>query len=44
MENIPKFDQRRTFNKPVGPGKNQQLINEGPMIISLKVRKSQEIF
>ena len=30
---IPKFNKRRAFNKDVGPGKNQKLINVGPMFI-----------
>ena len=30
---IPKSNKRRAFDKPVGPGKNPQLINVRPMLI-----------
>ena len=33
LENIPKFNKRRTFHKAVGPGKNTKLINAGPTFI-----------
>ena len=33
MEKIPKFDKHRAFNKEVGPGNNQKLINVGPTFI-----------
>ena len=33
MEQIPKFNKRRAFNKAVGPGKNLKSINAGPTFI-----------
>ena len=33
MEKITIFNKRRVFNKAVGPGKNQKLINVGPTSI-----------
>ena len=33
MEKITIFDKRRAFNKAVGHGKNQKLINAGPTFI-----------
>ena len=33
LENIPKFNKRRAFNKAVGPGKNTKLINVVPTFI-----------
>jgi hypothetical protein len=33
MEQIPKFNKRRAFNKAVGPGKKPKLINIGPTFI-----------
>ena len=33
MEQIPKFNKPRVFNKAVGPGKNPKLINVGPTFI-----------
>ena len=33
LEKIPKFNNRRAFNKAVGPRKNPKLINVGPTSI-----------
>ena len=33
MEKNPKFNKRRAFNKAVGPGKSQKIINVGPTVI-----------
>ena len=33
LQNFPKFDKHRAFNKAVGTGKSPKLINVGPTFI-----------
>ena len=45
MEKISKLDKRRALNKDEGLGKNQKLINVGPMfILDYRVYSNSNLF